>query len=51
MSENKKVIKYKVCVECKTRFVVRRKWQKFCTSKCRIKNWESLHPRTLLMEV
>lgn len=35
------------CAECGNDFTQYRSWQKFCSSKCRWRNWDKRHPRTL----
>jgi hypothetical protein len=34
------------CLNCKTQFPVKRKWQRFCSDKCRFIYWDKQHPRT-----
>ena len=41
--ETKKVIKE--CLWCKEKFEVKRKWQSFCSAKCRWHEWDKSHPR------
>lgn len=35
-----------VCASCNKPFKVIRKWQKFCSNKCRFIFWDKKHPRT-----
>ena len=37
-----------VCQECKTKSPQNRKWQKFCSAKCKLKSWARSHPRIAL---
>lgn len=34
------------CEWCGEKFSVKRRWQKFCSSLCRFKDWDKNHPRT-----
>lgn len=40
-----KPLQYERCNDCGSRFVVRRKWQKFCTKTCKFRAWAKLNPR------
>lgn len=34
-----------LCENCGIRFVQERKWQRFCSLKCKWDKWDRLHPR------
>jgi len=40
--KTKRILK---CAQCGEEFVQYRPWQKFCSGKCRWKNWNQKHPR------
>ena len=44
----KKKVKQIMCAyqECLAKFTPNRYWQKFCSSTCRMSDWEEKHPRT-----
>lgn len=42
---NIKVYKKVKCIECKNKYEQKRKWQKFCSAKCRWMNFDKTHPR------
>lgn len=46
----KKRIQKHICVydQCLEKFTPNRYWQKFCSSSCRMRDWEEKHPRTKL---
>lgn len=33
------------CIECGKEIKKSRKWQRFCSQKCRYKNWDKENPR------
>jgi len=37
---------YEICIECKNRFIIKRKWQKYCSPRCRWKQWDKKNPRS-----
>jgi len=38
-----------ICEECNERIIQKRNWQKFCSQKCRFKNWAKKNPRVKLI--
>ena len=36
------------CPTCGAEFTARRRWQRFCSRRCRWTAWEAAHPRTTL---
>lgn len=44
MKEDKKNLKK--CEECKELFEANRKWQRFCSPRCRFDNWDKNNPRS-----
>ena len=34
-----------ICENCGESFVMSKRWQRFCSSLCRSRKWEKLHPR------
>jgi protein-arginine kinase activator protein McsA len=40
--QTKKIL---MCAQCGNPFTQYRAWQKFCSSKCKWKNWSQKHPR------
>lgn len=37
-----------VCEHCGKRFMPERKWQRFCSTRCHVREWSKTHPRVLL---
>lgn len=33
------------CEDCSSRFEVKRKWQKYCSRKCKFRYWAKMNPR------
>lgn len=33
------------CLHCKKKIIFKRKWQKYCSSKCRWESWNKRNPR------